>query len=429
MSAEKAIKTPEEKVRTLQIKLSCAAKQSITRRFGALYDKVYRMNVLWVAWKRVRANDGAPGYDQADFECIEKETGAEKFLTDLHGDLYREEYRPQPVLRCWIDKPGKPDKRPLGIPTIRDRVAQMAIKLIIEPIFETNFMPCSHGFRPGRSCHTAMREIDRAITFDGMKAVIDADIVGCFNNIRHDLLLQLISRRISDKRVLRLIRAWLKAGVMEDGVYKDSGDVGSPQGGVISPLLSNIYLHTFDKMFAQSGIQGKLVRYCDDFVVLVKGDARRALELVRSMLKKLGLEMHSGKTRLADVRDGFDFLGVHFRLTPTRKAGARRRAVCRMWPSDKSIRSFKLKVKEAIGRKYFLAIEDIVKILNPVIRGWNNYQTRGAKWVTPKRFIALNRFVYERIRIFLKRKYEDKSRGYKRVSNSLLLELGLAQFG
>jgi len=297
MSAQKAMNM-HKKVRALQGKLSCAAKQSLDRRFGALYDKLYREDVLRVAWDLVRANNGAPGVDRQDFEYIEKEIGVESFLAQLREELRVQRYHPQPVLRCWIDKPGKPEKRPLGIPVIRDRVAQMAAKLIMEPIFETNFLPCSHGFRPDKSCHTAIDEIRRAITFDGLTTVIDADIVGYFGNIRHDLLLKLIGRRISDKRMLRLLRAWLKAGVMEDGVYEESGEIGSPQGGVISPLLSNIYLHSFDTMFAQSGIKGKLIRYADDFVVLVKGQGRRVLALIRKMLERLCLQMHPEKTRI-----------------------------------------------------------------------------------------------------------------------------------
>lgn len=429
MSAGKAMNTPDEKVRALQSKLSCAAKQSSSRRFGALYDKMYRMDVLLVAWKRVRKNHGAPGVDRQTIKYIERKIGVEQFLLELQNELHSKTYCPQPVLRCWIDKPGKPEKRPLGIPTIKDRVAQMAAKLIIEPIFETNFLPCSHGFRPNRGCHTAINTVQREITFNGLTAVIDADIVGCFNNIRHDLLLKLVGQRVSDPRVLNLIKGWLKAGVMENEVNHESDDVGSPQGGVISPLLSNIYLHSFDKMFEQSGIQGKLVRYCDDFVVLVKGNCQRVLELLRKMLKRLGLEMHPEKTRITDAREGFDFLGVHFRLAPSKQKKSRLVRICQLWPSDKSMKRIKQKLKAVIGRRYFLTLEEIIKELNPVIRGWNNYQTRSSKRAEAKRFNTLNKFVYERMRIFLKRKYEDKSRGNKRVSGNLPVKRGLLQFG
>ena len=268
MSAQRAINV-RNKVSDLQSKLSHAAKQSSDRRFGALYDKIYREDVVLEAWKRVKANKGAPGVDQQDFEYIEEVIGVDQFLTEVREQLKNERYRPQPVLRRYIDKPGKTEKRPLGIPVIFDRVCQMATKLVIEPIFETNFLDCSHGFRPGRSAHDAIRIIERTITFKGQRIVLDADIVGFFNNIRQDILLKLVERRIADVRVVRLIRMWLEAGVMEDGKYIETDGLGTPQGGVISPLLSNIYLHAFDKMFQMSGIPGTLIRYADDFVILL----------------------------------------------------------------------------------------------------------------------------------------------------------------
>ena len=268
MSAQGAINM-RNKVSDLQSKLSHAAKQSLDRRFGALYDKIYREDVVWEAWKRVKANKGAPGVDKQDFEYIEDVIGVGQFLAEVREQLKSERYRPQPVLRCYIDKPGKPEKRPLGIPVIFDRVCQMATKLVIEPIFETNFLDCSHGFRPGRSAHDAIRIIERTITFKGQRIVLDADITGFFDNIRQDILLELVERRIADARVLKLIRMWLEAGVMEEGKYIETNGLGTPQGGVISPLLSNIYLHSFDKMFQMSGISGRLVRYADDFVILL----------------------------------------------------------------------------------------------------------------------------------------------------------------
>ena len=252
------------KVSDLQSKLSHAAKQSLDRRFGALYDKIYREDVVREAWKRVKANKGAPGVDRQDFEYIEEIIGVDQFLSEVREQLKSERYRPQPVLRCYIDKPGKADKRPLGIPVIFDRVCQMATKLVIEPIFEANFLDCSHGFRPGRSAHDAIRVIRQTITFKGQCIVLDADITGFFDNIRQNILLALVERRIADVRVLRLIRMWLEAGAMEEGKYIETNGLGTPQGFVISPMLSNIYLHSFDKMFRMSGIPGTLVRYADD---------------------------------------------------------------------------------------------------------------------------------------------------------------------
>ena len=316
------------KVSDLQSKLSHAAKQSLDRRFGALYDKIYREDVVWEAWKRVKANKGAPGVDRQDFEYIEDVIGVGQFLSEVREQLKSERYRAQPVLRCYIDKPGKAEKRPLGIPVIFDRVCQMATKLVIEPIFEANFLDCSHGFRPGRSAHDAIRTIGRAITFKGQRIVIDADIEGYFGNMCQQILLDLVKRRIADARVLRLIRMWLEAGVMEEGRYIETNGLGTPQGAVISPLLSNIYLHAFDKMFQMSGIPGTLVRYADDFVILLWRDGKKVIKQVEQMLGRLGLRLHLDKTSVVKAKDGFDFLGVHFRLCPVRKKNSKLKRYC-----------------------------------------------------------------------------------------------------
>ena len=415
------------KVRTLQVKLFHAAKQSLDRKFGALYDKIYRKDVLLEAWRRVKANRGAPGIDRQDFEYIEDRIGLDKFLTEIHDDLKEKRYRPKPVLRRWIEKPGKTEKRPLGIPIVRDRVVQMAAKLVLEPIFEANFLKCSYGFRPKRSAHDAVAAIARTITFKRQTVVIDADIKGYFGNIRHNILLNLLRKRISDPRVIELIKGWLKAGVREEGKYIEAGRSGTPQGGVISPLLSNIYLHSFDKMIQQSGIPGTLVRYCDDFVILLRRSGKQILEKVKTMLGRLGLELHRDKTRIVPARNGFDFLGMHFRLRPTSRKDAKLKQFCAVWPSDRSIKQIKNKIRYTIGRRYDKSLEDMIGILNPIIRGWNNYH-RKARPVM-KRLQKLNAFVRERFRIFLRRKYSDRSRGTRRVHDSLLVRLGLYQFG
>jgi group II intron reverse transcriptase/maturase len=416
-----------KKVRTLQVKLFHAAKQSLDRKFGALYDKIYRKDVLLEAWRRVKANRGAPGIDRQDFEYIEDKIGLEKFLTKIHNELKDKRYRPKPVLRRWIEKPGKTEKRPLGIPIVRDRVVQMAAKLVLEPIFETNFLKCSYGFRPKRSAHDAVAAIARTITFKRQTVVIDADIKGYFGNIRHNILLNLLRKRISDPRVIELIKGWLKAGVREEGKYIEAGGSGTPQGGVISPLLSNIYLHSFDKMIQQSGIPGTLVRYADDFVILLRRSGKQILEKVKTMLGRLGLELHRDKTRIVPARNGFDFLGMHFRLRPTSRKDAKLKQFCAVWPSDRSIKQIKNKIRYTIGRRYDKSLEDMIGILNPIIRGWNNYH-RKARPVM-KRLQKLNAFVRERFRIFLRRKYSDRSRGTRRVHDSLLVRLGLYQFG
>jgi group II intron reverse transcriptase/maturase len=426
MSAQGAMNV-RNKVSDLQSKLSHAAKESLDRRFGALYDKIYREDVMLEAWKRVKANKGGPGVDEQDFRYIEDEIGIENFLTELREELKNESYRPLPVLRCYIDKPGKPEKRPLGIPIIKDRVCQMAGKLVIEPIFEANFLESSHGFRPERSAHDAIRVIDRHITFKGQTEIIDADIVGFFNNIRQDILLNLIERRISDPRVLRLILMWLEAGVMEEGQYFEGDGLGTPQGGVISPLLSNIYLHSFDKMFKMSGIPGTLVRYADDFVILLWRNGKKVLKEVERMLSRLGLNLHPDKTRVVRAEDGFDFLGIHFQLCPVGKKNVTVKKYCALWPSDKSMKGIKEKIKKVIGRRYSLSLEEMIKELNPVLRGWDNYHRRAK--CARKRVRKLNGFVRDRLRIFLKRKYSDQSRGTRRVNGGLVARLGLYQFG
>jgi len=415
------------KVSDLQSKLSHAAKQSLDRRFGALYDKIYREDVIREAWKRVKANNGAPGVDKQDFEYIEQVIGVEQFLSEAREQLKSKRYRPQPVLRCYIEKPGKPEKRPLGIPVIVDRVCQMATKLVIEPIFEANFLDCSHGFRPGRSAHDAIRIIDRAITFKGTHIVVDADITGFFDTIRQDILVKLVERRIADPRVLRLIRMWLEAGVMEEGRYIETNGLGTPQGGVISPLLSNIYLHSFDKMFQRSAIPGTLVRYCDDFVILLWRNGKEVVNQGEQMLKRLGLELHPDKTRVVRAEDGFDFLGVHFRLSPVYTDKGKRKQYCAIWPSDRSMKRIKEHIKKVVGRRYTLSLEELIEELNPVLRGWDNYQRKAMS--ARKRVCKLNGFIRERLRIFLKRKYSDQSRGTRRVHDNLPVRLGLYQFG
>jgi group II intron reverse transcriptase/maturase len=223
------------RVNELQDTLSRAAKQSLDRKFGALYDKLYRSDVLWEAWKRVKKNKGAPGVDGETIEYIEEVIGVVPFLMELQQALHAQDYTPEAVLRQWIPKPGSTQKRPLGIPVVRDRVAQTAAKLVLEPIFEANFLACSYGFRPGRSAHDAIDTIRRAVTFERQYIVIDADITKYFDSIRQSLLMELVERRVSDPRVIRLLWKWLKAGVMDDGQYFKANEFGTPQGSVITP--------------------------------------------------------------------------------------------------------------------------------------------------------------------------------------------------
>lgn len=415
------------RVTELQDTLSRAAKQSLDRKFGALYDKMYRSDVLWEAWLRVRKNRGAAGVDGQSIEYIEEVIGVVPFLTALQEELRSQDYEPEAVLRQWIPKPGSTDKRPLGIPVVKDRIAQTAAKLVLEPIFETNFLSFSYGFRPGRSAHDAIDKIRRAVTFERQYIVIDADISKYFDSIRKSLLMELVERRVSDPRVIRLLWKWLNAGVMDDGQYFKADEFGTPQGSVISPLLANCYLHAFDKMFQLSGIRGTLVRYADDFVILLRGHGNTVLEWVTQRLAQLGLTLHPEKTRVVHAKEGFDFLGVHFRLRAVNKQGSKLKYSCRRWPSDRSMQRIKTRVKEVIGRRYSLSLEEMIQELNPVIRGWNNYHTRIQ--ADQKRFRFLNRFVWDSLRIFLKRKHSDSSRGCRRASHAMFRRLGLIQFG
>ena len=415
-----------EKVQTLQFKLYRAAKQKLDRKFGALYDKIYRRDVLAEAWKRVRANKGAPGIDEQDFERIETELGVGRFLGDIRKDLKAQRYRPVPVKRCWIEKPGKPEKRPLGIPVIRDRVVQMACKLVIEPIFETNFRPCSYGSRPKRSPKMAIKKIQQVVTHAKQTVIVDADIKGFFDNVDHDILMKLVQRRISDPRVLKLLKGWLKAGVMENGVYEPPDGTGTPQGGVISPLLANVYLHSLDMMFEQSSLSGTWVRYVDDIVIASWGGGRHILKELRKMLSRLKLELSEEKTSVVKAEDGFDFLGVHFKLCPVTKPGRKLEKVCRVWSSDRSMKRIRERIRKKIGRRYNMSLEEMIEELNPMLRGWHNYH----KAVEPqkRRILKLNWYLWDRLRGFLRRKYNDETRGCKRLRGGLPAKLGLYQF-
>lgn len=419
--------TPKEKVRQLQERLGHAAKKSSKRRFHALYDKVYRMDVLREAWRRVRANKGAPGVDRQTIEDIE-EMGVTGFLMDCQGQLMRGEYRPLPVRRKYIDKKDG-SQRPLGIPVVRDRVLQMACKLVIEPIFEADFSEASYGFRPGKSAKQALERIRKACNRKG-NWVVDADIQGYFDNINQEKLMKLVSMRICDRRVLKLIRQWLQAGVMEEGKVRRS-DLGTPQGGVISPLLANIYLNYLDAAWEKNGTGcGELTRYADDFVVVcrTKKAAERALRIIKAIMNRLDLTLHPTKTKLVGMwtgEEGFDFLGHHHRKTKAQNSKCWTYFTTQQWIRAKAAEHIREVVKERLAPPSARAksLKEHIEYLNPKIRGWRNYY--GTPYGT-RRLARLDWYIIQRFaRWYAKKRQKRRWKGQIGPISTLLQEHGL----
>jgi len=409
------LKTPE-KIRELQRKLYRKAEQEKEYRFYLLYDKVYRMDILNHAYNLVKANKGAPGIDGETFDSIEeREGGAEKYLEEVAGALKRKEYKPQAVRRVYIAKAAG-GKRPLGIPVIRDRVVQMAVKIVIEPIFEADFQDNSYGFRPKRSAHQAVDDVANHL-FRGRTEVIDADISKYFDTIPHGKLMQVVAKRIVDKQVLRLVKMWLRAPIVEeheDGKKEYKGnEKGTPQGGVISPLLANIYLNVLDTWWVVKKVQERLgaglVRYADDCVILCRGNTDRILKGVKVVLKGLGLAVNEEKTRVVDARqEMFQFLGFSIGMKRGRKTG---KMYPYIEPSLKARKHVRAEIKQLTTERFSATpTEVVIRRVSEVARGWVGYFRYGN---CTKAMSSLRYYLGYRMRIYLRRKHHYHSLGYK----------------
>lgn len=413
-----SLKTPES-IRQLQRKLYVAAKQQPKRRFHQLYDKIYRADILEHAYALARFNGGAPGVDGVKFEDIES-AGLGEWLRGLRKELHDKTYKASPVRRVMIAKPGG-GERPLGIPTIRDRVVQSAAKLVVEPIFEADFEQCAYGYRPRRSAEDAVREVHRGLC-QGYTDVVDADLTKYFDTIPHHELVELVARRIVDHQMLKLIKAWLKVAVEERddcGNRHMSGGKGSkmgtPQGGVISPLLANIYMHRFLRAWREQGkgeqYQARIVNYADDFVILSRGQAAQALQWTQWAMRAIGLTLNESKTTIRNARQQrFNFLGYSFGPERYRKDGHWYLAA---QPSRKAIEQLQGRLADVLGPGNQNPWDEVVGQLNRVLRGWANYFSYGTRY---KAYRAVDNYVYHRAASFLRRRHKVRQRCIRQYS-------------
>lgn len=422
--------TTPESIRKLQRKLYRKAKQEAACRFHALYDKVYRADILSHAYNLVRSNKGSAGIDGVTFETIESGEGTPVFLAELEEALRNKTYKPAPVKRVMIPK-SDGSRRPLGIPTIRDRVAQMAVKLVIEPIFEADFCESSYGFRPKKSAHDAIDDVTCSMN-TGYTEIIDADLCKYFDTIPHAKLMAVVAERICDGAILHIIQMWLKAPVVEedkDGVKRNIGGgkgtrKGTPQGGVISPLLANLYLHLLDRIWDRRQLQQRLgariVRYADDIVILCRKEPDKSMTMLRRILELLDLTLNEEKTEIVNAYKGkFDFLGFEIRMGRGRKTG---KYYPHVQPSKKSVQAIKSRVTNLTRReRTIMPLEWIVKEVNATVRGWTGYfHYRNCSGVLGK----VRNHVEQRMVTHLRKRHKvrDRKRGYGRFPSRSLYE-------
>ena len=424
--------TPPDKLRRLQETLYTKAKQEPAYRFYLLYDKVYRMDILAHAYALSQQKAGAPGVDGVTFADIEA-TGVEPWLAAVQEALRTETYRPHPVRRVLIPKPGGTGERPLGIPVIQDRVVQTAALLLLQPIFEADLDPTAYGYRPGRTALQAVQEVHRALCA-GHTAVIDADVSRYFDTIPHAALMQSLARRLSDRRMLRLLRRWLKAPVAEQGPgggWRFRGGkratCGTPQGGCVSPLFANVYMNRFLKVVRQRGLArrygARLVNYADDFVVLCRHGAPEVLAQTRRWFTQMGLTLNEQKTRVCDGRtEPFTFLGYTFGPMHYRKDGHWYLGAA---PATKAVQRIKGRIRAILRPGNQAPWGAVVADLNSVLRGWAHYFSYGTRLMA---YRAVDHYVYEGVRHFLRRRHKVPSRGTRRFPIARVFgELGVLQ--
>jgi RNA-directed DNA polymerase len=413
-----SLRTPD-KIRDLQSKLYRKAKNEPEFRFYQLYDKLYREDILEHAYALAKANDGAPGVDGESFEAIESK-GLKEWLNGLGRELHNKTYKPQPVRRVLIPKPGG-GERPLGIPTIRDRVAQTAAKLILEPIWEAELEPNAYGYRPGRSAQDAIGKVDELLQA-GYTDVVDADLSKYFDTIPHSELLECVARRIVDRQMLHLLRMWLKVPVEErdeNGKRRLTGgknnDRGTPQGGVISPALANLYMNRMLKGFRQTRrgeqFRAHIVNYADDFVILSRGYANEALKWTRGVLQRLQLTLNETKTSIRNARqERFDFLGYTFGPHFSARTGARYLGYS---PSAKSVSRIRHAVGELLEQRKVVPWTEVRHSLNQKLEGWRQYFRLGSR---TRAYRLVDEYVYDRVRNFLRRRHKVSSQGTHQFS-------------